>query len=367
MNENRRHIIISGGGTAGHIHPAIAVGKKLKQRDSDCVLTFVGTTRDLEKRIMEDYKAHFIPLNIEGIKGRGIKIIRSLFLLPLSFLKSLGILVRTRPDLVIGVGGYSSGPIVLLASWLRIPTMIMEQNIQPGLTNRLLRRWVKKAVVSFESSLPCFKGKGMFIGNPVREEFYGLLPKERNGWLTLLIFGGSQGSHFLNERVVGALPLLEAKKKQLKIFHQTGEKDREWVEKSYQQAGFAEATVVPYFKKMAAYFQKSDLIISRAGASTIAELIASQKASLLVPFSQATDNHQYLNARELEKINGAEVIPEAEFSPEVLSEKILSYARDKQKITEMEKNLAPLKVSGVADRIADLCFELMEKGKEEAI
>lgn len=363
MNRIRKKIIISGGGTAGHIHPALAVGMKLKERDSDCSLTFVGSTRHLEKQIMAHYKAHFIPLKIEGIKGRGFKIFKSLLLLPLSFLKSLVILIRKKPDLVIGVGGYSSGPIVLLASWLRIPTLILEQNIYPGLTNRLLRRWVQKAVVSFERSLSHFKGKGIFIGNPVREEFYTLTPKERNGWLTLLIFGGSQGSHFLNERVVRTLPLLKAEKDHLKIFHQTGEKDWKWVEGCYQQEGYPEAKVAPYFTEMANYFQKSDLIISRAGASTIAELIASQKASLLVPFSQAADNHQLLNAKELENANGAEIITESEFSPALFSKKILGYIKNKQKITEMEKNLVPLKTEKVADRIADLCFELMDKGE----
>jgi UDP-N-acetylglucosamine--N-acetylmuramyl-(pentapeptide) pyrophosphoryl-undecaprenol N-acetylglucosamine transferase len=363
MKANRKNIIISGGGTAGHIHPALAVGKKLKQKDPDCTLTFVGSTRNLEKRIMADYKAHFIPLNIEGIKGRGIKVLKSLLLLPLSFLKSLMILIRKKPDLVIGVGGYSSGPIVLLASWLRIPTLIMEQNIQAGLTNKLLRRWVRKAVVSFERSLPYFKEKGIFIGNPVREEFYTLEPKARNGWLTLLIFGGSQGSHFLNDGIIRTLPLLAEEKEHIKIFHQTGEKDRDWVEESYRREGLLEVIVAPYFKEMANYFQKSDLIISRAGASTIAELIASQKASLLVPFSQAADNHQLLNAKELEKVHGAEIITESEFSPDILSGKIRAYIRNKQKITEMEKNLLPLKVKNVADRIADLCFELMEKGE----
>jgi UDP-N-acetylglucosamine--N-acetylmuramyl-(pentapeptide) pyrophosphoryl-undecaprenol N-acetylglucosamine transferase len=363
MKRAHRDIIISGGGTAGHIHPAIAVGKKLKQKDPDCRLTFVGGTRNLEKRIMAEYNAHFIPLNIEGIKGRGIKVLKSLLLLPLSFLKSLMILIRKKPRLVIGMGGYSSGPIVLLASWMRIPTLIMEQNIQPGMTNKLLSRWVKKAVVSFERSLPYFKGKGIFIGNPVREEFYTLTPKERNGWLTLLIFGGSQGSHFLNEGVVRTLPLLTEEKKHLKIYHQTGEKDREWVEENYRQEGLQEVTVAPYFKKMSEYFQKSDLIISRAGASTIAELIAAQKASLLVPFSQATDDHQLLNAKELEKVRGAEIITESEFSPAVLSEKIREFVNNKQKITEMEKNLAPLKVKNAAEQIADLCFRLMEKGE----
>jgi len=363
MKKNRKNIIISGGGTAGHIHPALAVGKKLKQKDPDCTVTFVGSTRNLEKRIMADYKAHFIPLNIEGIKGRGIKVLKSLLLLPLSFLNSLMILTRKKPDLVIGVGGYSSGPIVLLASWLRIPTLIMEQNIQPGLTNKLLLRWVRKAVVSFERSIPFFKGKGIFIGNPVREEFYTLEPKARNGWLTLLIFGGSQGSHFLNDGIIRTLPLLAEEKEHIKIFHQTGEKDRDWVEESYKREGLPEVIVEPYFKEMANYFQKSDLIISRAGASTIAELIASQKASLLVPFSQAADNHQLLNAKELEKVHGAEIITESEFSPDILSGKIRAYIRNKQKITDMEKNLEPLKVKNVADRIADLCFELMEKGE----
>lgn len=363
MKTKGKSIVISGGGTAGHIHPALALGEKLKKRDPDCTLTFVGTTRALEKQIMAHYKAHFIPLKIEGIKGRGFKTLKSLLLLPLSFLKSLVILIRQKPDLVIGVGGYSSGPIVLLASWLRIPTLIMEQNIHPGLTNRLLRRWVRKAVVSFERSLPHFAGKGIFIGNPVREEFYALAPKERNGWLTLLIFGGSQGSHFLNEGIVRALPLLKTEKDHLKIFHQTGEKDWGWVEKNYKKEGFPEVKVAPYFKNMANYFQKSDLIISRAGASTIAELIASQKASLLVPFSQATDNHQLLNAKELEKVDGAEVITESEFTPALVSKKILAFIKNKKRISEMEKNLAPLRTEKVADRIADLCFELMEKGK----
>jgi len=356
-----KRIIISGGGTAGHIYPALAVGQKLKEREPDCILTFVGTTRSLEQRIMAHYKANFIPLKIEGIKGKGFKIFKSLYLLPFSFLKSMVILIRIKPHLVIGVGSYSSGPIVLLASWLKIPTLIMEQNLQPGLTNRLLRRWVRKVVVSFQRSLPHFKGKGIFIGNPVREEFYTLRPKQRNSTLTLLIFGGSQGSHFLNTSMMRSLPLLKKEKDRLSIFHQTGEKDLEWVRESYVQEGFKEVTVASYFDDMDNYFQKSDLIISRAGASTIAELIASQKASVLIPFSQATDNHQVLNAQELERVSGTEVITENGFSPEAFSQKILDFLEDNEKINAMEKNLAPLKTEKVADKIADLCLELMEK------
>jgi len=360
MREKR--IIISGGGTAGHIHPAIAVSQKLKEREPDSVFVFVGTTRALEQRIMAHYKAKFIPLRIEGIKGKGIKMIKSLFLLPFSLLKSLAILIRIKPQLVIGVGGYSSGPIVLLASRLKIPTLIMEQNLRPGLTNRLLRRWVEKAVVSFPQSLPYFGEKGIFIGNPVREEFYTLVPKQRNNMLTLLLFGGSQGSHFLNTCMMKTLPLLKKEKEHIQIFHQTGKKDLDWVRENYAQQGFEKAIVASYFEDIASYFQKSDLIISRAGASTIAELIASQKASVLIPFSQAADDHQVLNARELERVSGAEVITEHEFSPESFSQKILGFLENKEKIDRMEKNLVPLKTDKVADRIADLCIELMGKG-----
>jgi UDP-N-acetylglucosamine--N-acetylmuramyl-(pentapeptide) pyrophosphoryl-undecaprenol N-acetylglucosamine transferase len=181
----QKKVIISGGGTAGHIYPALAVGNKLKEKDPHLQLTHVGTHRELEKNIMEHHKVDFIPLKIEGLKGKGLKIVKSLFLLPFSFIKSFAILRRIKPDLVIGVGGYSSGPVVLLASWMKIPTLILEQNFRPGFTNRMLVRWVRKAVVAFKGSLPYFKGKGIFIGNPVREEFCHLSPKARNEKLTI--------------------------------------------------------------------------------------------------------------------------------------------------------------------------------------
>jgi UDP-N-acetylglucosamine--N-acetylmuramyl-(pentapeptide) pyrophosphoryl-undecaprenol N-acetylglucosamine transferase len=356
----QKKIIISGGGTAGHLYPALAVGERLKEKDPALRLTFIGSRRELEKNIMNHYDLNFVALPIEGIKGRGLKAVKSLFLLPLSFLKSLVILLRLRPGLVIGAGGYSSGPVVLLASLMKIPTLILEQNLYPGFTNRLLIPWVRHAVVSFKSSLPSFKGKGLFIGNPVREAFYHISPREKSEKLTILIFGGSQGSHFLNKAMIASLPLLKKEIKNLRIFHQTGKKDYEWVKKNYAQYGFKEVFIAPYFFEMPAYFQKADLIISRAGATTIAELIASQKASLLIPFSQATDNHQFFNARELEKIRGAEIILEKEFTPENFAAKILSFLQNKEKISVMEKNLIPLKTEKVSEKISNLCFKLME-------
>jgi len=354
-----KSIIISGGGTGGHIYPALAVGRKLKERDSAVVLTFVGTGREVERQIIEQSGLAFIPLRIEGLKGKGMKTLKSLFLLPFSFVKSLAILRRLQPRLVIGTGSYSSGPVVLLASLKKIPTLILEQNVHPSLTNRLLRRWVRKAVVAFEATLPAFKGKGLLLGNPVRDEFYGLEPKVRDGKLTLLVFGGSQGSRFLNQAVTTTLSLFAGEAGRLVVTHQTGTADAEWVRQRYEEYGFGNATVAPYFHDMAGCFRKADLIICRAGATTIAELVAGRKAAVLIPFAGAAEDHQTWNARELERIGAADVVLEAEFNPELLAQKIRHFLINMDEITSREKKLAALRISKPAEKIADLCFELM--------
>jgi UDP-N-acetylglucosamine--N-acetylmuramyl-(pentapeptide) pyrophosphoryl-undecaprenol N-acetylglucosamine transferase len=360
-----KKIIFSGGGTAGHLYPGLAVSRKIIDREPGTKITFVGGSRALEKTIMDRHGVHFIPLKIEGLKGKGKKIFKSLLLLPTAFLKSFFLLLRIKPHLVVGLGGYSSGPIVLLASWMRIPTVILEQNLFPGFTNKALLRWVKKAVVAFEGSLPSFKGKGVFLGNPAREEFYTLQPKTGNDGLTLLIFGGSQGSRFLNTQITKALPLIKNHGDKLHIFHQTGRNDYEWVQEAYQKSGIPEATVSPYFHEMARRFQEADLVICRAGATTLAELVASQKAAILVPFAQATDSHQVLNAQELVRIEGAEMILEDDFQPEIFAEKITHYLNNKDGLSIMENNLKQLKIENSADRIADLCWQLLDSTKKE--
>lgn len=360
-----RKVIISGGGTAGHLFPALAVAQKIKEKDPEVLITFVGGDRELEKKIMQHHKSDFIALKIEGLKGKGWKSLKSLLLLPFSFLRSFVILMRKRPNLVVGVGGYSSGPIVLLAAWLRIPTLIMEQNRHPGLTNRMLLPWVKKAVAAFAGTLPEFKGKGEFLGNPVREEFYNLSAKSRNSKLSLLIFGGSQGSHFLNRIMVEALKLLHKEKDNLMIFHQTGPKDCEWVKKNYLNNEFKDAVIAPFFHNMAEYFQKSDLIICRAGATSIAELIAARKAAILIPFAQAADDHQTQNAQELGQVEGAEIIPEKELTSAVFTKKILGFLENKETINRMEKNLQQLSIENSAGRISELCFQLMDRRKKK--
>jgi UDP-N-acetylglucosamine--N-acetylmuramyl-(pentapeptide) pyrophosphoryl-undecaprenol N-acetylglucosamine transferase len=360
-----RGVVISGGGTGGHLYPALVVGRRLLAMAPDIALTYVGTRRDVEARIMAEHGVRFVPMRIEGLKGRGLKSLRGLLLLPLAFAHSLLVLARTRPALVVGVGGYSSGPVVLLASWLRIPTVILEQNARPGFTNRLLARHVRKAVVAFPSTLPAFRGKGVVHGNPVREEFYALPAKKRSSTLDVLVFGGSQGSRFLNDRIVAALPLLAAAKDRLRLAHQTGPSDLERVAAAYRANGFEAAEVAAYFPGMAAYFGRADLVVCRAGATTLAELIAARRASVLVPFAGAADDHQTANAWELEAVGGAAVVPEAEATPEALAALILRFLGHPGELDAMERNVARLQARDPAGRIAELCLSLMKPAPKE--
>ena len=362
---SERRVIISGGGTGGHLYPALVVGRKLREIDPEVELTYVGTDRDVEKKIMDEHGVRFIPLRIEGLKGRGLRSLRALTLLPRSFGESRAILRRTKPALVIGVGGYSSGPIVLQASWTGIPTVILEQNARPGFTNRMLARWVRRAVVAFDSSLPYFKGKGVCLGNPVREEFYRLPAKPRSDRLSVLVFGGSQGSRFLNERMTAALPSLVQVKDRFVLSHQTGTKDLDGVVERYGAAGFDAGGVAPYISDMAGAFGRADLIVCRAGATTLAELIAARKVALLVPFAGAAEDHQTANARELESVGGAEVLPESRLTAEVLAGRLFHYLNSPAELGAMERNLAVLRTENPAAKIAGLCLSLMGAGAQE--
>ncbi|HYA49356.1 MAG TPA: undecaprenyldiphospho-muramoylpentapeptide beta-N-acetylglucosaminyltransferase [Burkholderiales bacterium] len=360
-----RRVIISGGGTGGHLYPALVVGRKLREMDPAIELTYVGTDREVEKRIMEEHGVRFMPMRIEGLKGRGLRSLRALTLLPRSFARSWAVLRRTRPGLVVGVGGYSSGPIVLLASWLGIPTLILEQNARPGFTNRVLARWVRKAVVAFQGSLPYFKGKGVCLGNPVRDEFYALPAKTRNGTLSVLVFGGSQGSRFLNEKMTAALPLLAPLKDRFRIAHQTGPKELEGVAAGYRSYGFDAAGVAPYISDMASAFRRADLVVCRAGATTLAELIAARKASLLVPFAGASEDHQTQNARAVEAVGGAEVVPEPRLTPEVLAGRLFHYLNCPADLDAMEAKILALRVENPAGKIAALGLSLMGRTPQE--
>ncbi len=298
MNE-KKMIFICGGGTGGHLYPALAIAQKLRSKEPQLEIIFVGSQRPVEKEIITKYGERFIGLKVAGLKGKGLKAIFSIPLIPIGIIKSIYLIIKYRPRLVIGVGGYSSGPMIL-ASWLlRKPRIILEQNVRPGFTNRLLRYFVPQIITAFEATIPFFGQKGIFLGNPVRPTFHSIEPKKQRSPFTLLIFGGSQGSHFLNQLMVNTLPLLKPIKDKIHVIHQTGPRDHSWVKKAYADHSFIAAEVEPFFFEMPEKFGLADLIICRAGATSIAEIIASRRAALLLPFAQASENHQYWNAHEL--------------------------------------------------------------------
>jgi len=358
MSEPR--VIISGGGTGGHLFPALVLGRRFAEAVPGLEVLYIGGGRPAEREFMLRQKVRFVSLRIEGLKGRGLRSLSALALLPASFLRSLVLLLETKPSLVVGVGGYSSGPVVLLASWLGYPTMILEQNARPGFTNRLLLPWVRTAVAAFESSLPHFKGKGVFLGNPVREAFYAVPRKPRQERLSVLVFGGSQGSRFLNRGVTSALPILERWRKALRFVHQTGPADLGWVRRSYAESGFAEALVEPFIDDMPAAFAAADLVVCRAGATTCAELAAARRAAILVPFAGAAEDHQTRNAAELARVGGAEVILESEWRPKLFAQRILYFLPHRDRLAVMEEGLAALRTEGAADRIAARALALMK-------
>lgn len=357
-------IIICGGGTGGHLYPSLVVGRALRDRIAGLELVYVGGRKDVERQIMERHGVRFVSLAVEGIVGRGWKSLRAVFLLPAAFMKSLALLAELRPALVIGMGGYSSGPLVLPAAWLGLPTVILEQNVRPGFTNRMLRRWVDRAVTAFADSLPFFGEKGVFLGNPVREEFLNLPPRTDDTALpAVLIFGGSQGSHLLNRTAAAALPLIRKHGRPLRIVHQTGSTDLESIRTVYAEQGFEDAVVEAYLWDMPAAFRDADCIVCRAGATTIAELIAARKPAILVPFAGAAENHQEHNARVLEKAGGAEVLLEKEVDPETLAGKILDLLENRRRLAAMRRNLEGLRTENTAGNIANLCLRLIEKGR----
>ncbi|MCX6560396.1 MAG: undecaprenyldiphospho-muramoylpentapeptide beta-N-acetylglucosaminyltransferase [Candidatus Aminicenantes bacterium] len=354
-----RRIVISGGGTGGHLYPALVLAAALREIDPDLQIVHVGSKREAERRIMAAQGVRFVALPIEGLAGGGWKALAGLVRLPAAFLKSYRLLRRLKPGLVVGVGSFSSGPIVWLASRMGLPTLIMEQNVRPGLTNRRLAARADKAVVAFEETLASFPNNGVLLGNPVRPEFAALPRKARTDRLSILVFGGSQGSRVLNRAVANALPLLTHLSDRLEIAHQTGPAGLNETRRAYAENRFERAVVEPYFDDMPARFGRADLVIARAGATTCAELIASRRASLLVPFAGAAEGHQSANAEALRAAGGAEVIEESELTPLRLAECIRRFLSHPQAQRAMEDRLAPLARPDAARRIADLCLALM--------
>lgn len=352
-------VLIAAGGTGGHIYPGIAVANEIMRRDAESEVLFVGTARGLEKRIVPENGFQLSLINSTGLKNVGIVgKIKGLSVLPKSFLEARKIIRQFRPHVVVGAGGYVSGPVLLMAAIMGVPTLVMDSNALPGFTNRQLAKFIDKAALTFEEAVPFFGKKGIVTGNPVRSEFFEVPAKERGDEFHLLIFGGSQGARALNNAMVDSLPRLADLEGKLSVTHQTGEADFDSVKSAYSASRFSNADVRPFISDIFVEFGKSDLIICRAGATTCAEVSAAGKAAVMVPLPTAADDHQRKNAEALEKAGAAKMILQMDLNGEVLATRIKDLAEAPAKITEMETAAKNLSRPDAASVTVDIIEEL---------
>lgn len=358
-------LMIAGGGTGGHIYPAIAIAQEFLARNPSRRVVFVGTERGLETSIVPKAGFPLEIISVGGLKGKGLaETMQSLARLPVGLAQAWRVVGKHRPNVVLGVGGYASGPVLVAARLRGVPTAIHEQNAFPGLTNRLLAPVVVAVAVAFADAAPRLKRKDAVVtGNPIRKEFFqaaGNRQPTTDNRRGLLIFGGSQGSHVINEAMAGALLFLSRLKGRLEIVHQTGVKELGTVRAAYRSSAFDEARVVPYLDPIVNEIAAADLVVSRAGAMTVGELAAVGRAAILIPFAAATDNHQELNARVVERAGGALVITEAQLTPERLGLAIAAIINDPDRAARMGAAARTLAAPEATRNIVEL-LEKIEK------
>jgi UDP-N-acetylglucosamine--N-acetylmuramyl-(pentapeptide) pyrophosphoryl-undecaprenol N-acetylglucosamine transferase len=359
-------VVIAGGGTGGHLYPGIAVARELLARVPDAAVSFAGTARGIESRVIPREGFALDVIRSGGLKGKSLPDrARGVSLLPLSAVDAWRLLSARQPDLVVGVGGYSSGPVVALAAARGVPTLLLEQNAVPGLTNRTLARIVRAAAVTYEATLPYFGGKGFVSGNPVRAQFVavGREPVRAAAGVPLrvLIFGGSQGAHAINVAALEAAPQLARAGMPLAVTHQTGERDVEMVREGYGRAGL-DARVEPFLFEMDREMSEADVVVCRAGATTLAEITAAGRASILVPLPTATDDHQRRNAEVLSAAGAAELIDQRTLSGAVLAARVLALAADAGLRARMAAAARSLARPDAARVIVDRALALVGRG-----
>jgi UDP-N-acetylglucosamine--N-acetylmuramyl-(pentapeptide) pyrophosphoryl-undecaprenol N-acetylglucosamine transferase len=352
-------VIFAGGGTGGHLFPGLAVAREFQRRDGRVEILFVGTEQGIEFRVLPKEGFKLETLTVKGIKGRGLRgVIEALYGVPASLLRSLKIIRQFRPDCIVGLGGYASGPLLLAGKLKNIRCAIMEQNLRPGFTNQLLARWVDRVFTAYAESARYFSGARVIeSGNPVR---WRELPKvSRSEKFSLLIFGGSAGARRINFAVVDALEQLADLGAELFITHQTGQADYPALQKAYAALPF-EADVTPFIDKMDEAYARADLVICRAGATTVAELTAFGKAAILVPYPYAIYDHQRGNAQALQARGAAEMILDRELTGARLSERLRNYFSDHSRIERMAAAARALGRPEAAARIVDECYTLAQ-------
>ncbi len=356
-------VLIAAGGTGGHIYPGIAIAMEILRRDAESEVLFVGTARGLETRIVPDNGFQLALIHSAGLKNVGVAgKVKGLMVLPRSFFEAMKILREFKPDVVVGAGGYVAGPVLLTAHFLGYPTLVMDSNALPGFTNRRLAAFIDKAALTFEDALPFFGRKGVVTGNPVRGEFFAVADKQPGDELNVLIFGGSQGSRAINIAMIDALPILKTEGSPIRMMHQTGESDFEAVRAAYAENEWQNAEIRPYITNMVDAFADADVIISRAGATTCAEVAAAGKAAIMIPLPTAADDHQRKNAEALVRNGAARMILQKDLTGETLAGELKQLSKDRSALKAMGQAVRKMARPDAAEATVDL-IESIRKQK----
>lgn len=353
-------IVIAAGGTGGHLFPALAVADELRRRWPSVSITFVGGRHGLESRLVPGAGYSLRTLPLSGLKGAGaVAGAAAAARAGLGLLRCVGWMLFDRPSIVIGAGGYASGPAVLAARCLGVPTMVMEQNHFPGATNRWLAPRVDAVCVPSEAARARLRGLTVVTGNPVRREFTQVGDCPSLPALSLLVFGGSRGARSINRAAVAALPDLARLGQPPRVVHQTGQDDVREVSEAYASRYPGVFEVHAFLDDMPARLASADLVVCRAGASTLSELAAAGRPAILVPYPHAADDHQRLNAEAVRDAGAAVVIPDAELSGARLAAEIATLAADPPRRREMARAARRLSIPDAAERIAAVAESLL--------
>ncbi|MBI4411827.1 MAG: undecaprenyldiphospho-muramoylpentapeptide beta-N-acetylglucosaminyltransferase, partial [Deltaproteobacteria bacterium] len=345
-------LIVAGGGTGGHLFSGLAVAEEWVSRGFEVL--FVGTPKGLEKDLVPRFGYRLELINVLSLKGSGFFLkLKTLAGVPRALVKSRRLLKKEKPDLVLGIGGYASGPMVVAAKLKGIPTAVIDQNSVPGLTNRWLGKWVDRVFLMFEESASWFGPEKVRItGNPVLKKLKKEALGQGNPRDILLICGGSQGAHAINEKFIQVVGDIRQKYPDLKIVHQTGAADYEWVSKEMREKRI-EAVVAPFFDNLQDYYRRAKLVVARAGAGTLTELALFGVPSILIPYPFAADEHQKKNADIFVRHGGAEMILQRDLTPHGLAEKIEAFLTDPERLKEMSRKARSLAKPDAAKKIVD--------------
>ena len=359
------HVVIAAGGTGGHLYPAVALAREFFRQDPSSTVLFVGTSRGLETKVLAHEGFELARITARPVMGRSMwKAGSALLALPAGVLQSIALLRARRAQLVIGIGCYTSPPVLLAAVLLRIRRAVLEPNAFPGVANRALGPWMDRVFVAYQAAASFFRQDTVLVtGTPIRRDFLTQLGRaaEHKKGPTLLIFGGSQGSQAINQAVLDALPHLALLRTGWTIIHQTGERDHERIRAAYRAFGITEerAAVVPFLFDMPRALTSADLVVSRAGAVTMAELAAGGKPALLVPLPTAIHDHQMHNARVVEQAGAAVVLRQQDLTGPALAQGIDSLAADAARLRTMSERSRALARTDAAEAIVRECRTLV--------